>query len=213
MRAPFDRLIDLFYGPATATPGAPFATEIPARLVPDDAFVDVEMPLLLSSYYLTLEEVEPAGPTTTNTVLRQWLYDFGMANTVSLTSGEPATHCVARVESRTWPTGENYWRAHIVPILDPLPSVCSLGYAEQFEVRTSGGTLIATLDRVGPTTWADETWTLYAEDGDDPDDDCFSIWRVTDGTTTWGNVWDGVDPILFGEQPFPFSYRRIQPVP
>lgn len=191
MRAPFDRLIDLYWGPDTATPGEPFALAVPARLVPDQAFVDVALPLSLSTSYITLDVVEPDGPPTVNTELQKWVYDYGKANTVALTTGGEVTHQVVRVELRTWETGASYWRAHICPLLDELPSECSLDYAEEWWLYRLGVFIAGPLIRVGPTTWVLDDWTLEAEVGELDPESCISFWKLTGPDATYGGSIDG----------------------
>lgn len=213
MRAPFDRLIDLYWGPDTATPGAIFAAEVPARVIPDEAFVDTALPLSESLAYITLDVIEPDGPTTSNTELQKWMYDYGKANTVALVAGGAITHQVLRVELRTWETGSSYWRAHICPLLDELPSVCSTTYEEEFKFAT-GGSPYVPLARIGPTTWVYEVWTLEAEVGELDPETCESHWVLTNGTYTWvteyggtGNQWfvsaDGGTPTSIFLEPGP----------
>lgn len=152
MRAPFDRLVNLYYGPDTATPGVLRHGEVPARLVPDEAFTDTADPLSLSSAYLTMDAFEPLGPDTTPTVLQQWTYDYGVGDQVALTPGADITHQVVRVELRSWPTGSSYWRAHIAPLLDELPSVCSVDYWDHYHFNAPDyGNYV--VERIGPTTW------------------------------------------------------------
>jgi len=120
MRGPFDRAIDLYFGPGTATPGVLIAGAVPARLVKDDVFADLDNPLAGGQYYLTLDEVLPQGPLWVNTAGHTWSVDFDQADEIALTPGGPVSHYIQRVELRTWPVGVDYFRAHIAP-LDPLP--------------------------------------------------------------------------------------------
>jgi hypothetical protein len=200
MRAPFDRFIDLYYGPDTATPGALKAAGVPARLVEDEAFVDIAEPLSESLLYLTLDEVEPAGATTENTELQRWTYDYGQGDQVALTEGGEITHQVLRVESRTWPEGENYWRAHICPLLDELPSECSLDYVEEWWLYRLEVFIAGPLVKVGPTTWVLDDWTLEAEIGPLNPETCQSYWQLTGpgvvyGANTYGTANMSLPPV------------------
>jgi len=200
MRAPFDRFIDLYFGPDTTTPGAPKAVGVPARLVPDEAFIDVEDPLSLSELYLTMDEVEPAGATTVNTELQKWTFDFGQGDLVALTEGGEITHQVLRVEVRSWETGENYWRAHICPLLDELPSECSTEYAEEWWLYRLGVFVAGPLIRSGPKTWFLGDWTLEAEIGPVNPDTCQSYWQLTGpgvvyGALTYGTALMSLPPV------------------
>lgn len=115
MRATFNRNIDLYHGPASGTPGDIRESDIPARLVGDVCFVDSDTPLSLTLAYLTMEDAEPIGPKLTLISPGLYTYDFGFADRVSLTHEGSVSFVVYRVETRTWDTGEPYWRAHIGP--------------------------------------------------------------------------------------------------
>lgn len=191
MRAPFDRLIDLFYGPNTATPGDLKHHNVLCRVVPDLAFREQEAPLSKSVSYITCEDVLPAGPGVTQTSDYVYNYDFGKADAVSLTPGTDPLFTVVRVELRTWNTGVGYWRAHIAPTLDVLPSVCSGEYGERYRMNNGIG-LIVDMDRIGPTTWVYGPYTLTAEFYGPPVIECGSYWRFTDGIHNWDGYTDGV---------------------
>jgi len=125
MRAPFDRFIDLYNGLNTGSPGTLREADVPARLVYDGPFTDTAPPLELGTYYLTMDAVVPNGPAWGPFAPGIQTCDFGQADLVALTTGEPYTHYIQRVELRMWPIGSLYYRAHIAP-LDPLPPAAKL---------------------------------------------------------------------------------------
>lgn len=181
MRAPFNRFVNFYCGPDTTTPGALRQANVPARLVPDWPFTDNEVPLSAGQNYLTTEDYLPIGPPTTQTVLQRWLYDFGKADVIALTPGGPITHQVMRVETRNWFKGGFYYRSHIAPLQDEVPSVCSMTYYDDYFIHlASVGNFFP--HRIGPTTWVDGDWTLEAEFGSFDEDTCESVWRWSNTT-------------------------------
>lgn len=183
MRAAFDRLIDLYWGPSTGTPGLPFALNVPARAVPDNAFVDVDAPLSQSLLYVTMDVVQPDGPSVQPLVAFSYIYDYGWGNTVSLVAGNPPDFRVARVELRTWATGTNYWRAHLIPAV-PEPNSGCTGYAD------IPGTWNVT--RVGPRTWVGGSLTLSV--------DPVGYWTLYDSASgrLWlAGPWNGIGTVVF----------------
>jgi len=210
MRAPFDRFIDLFWGPDTLTPGAAHLLNVHARLVPDVAFAGTEPPLSLSLAYITLDAIEPNAPTTVNTTLQVWEYDYGKGDTVALTTGGPITHQVLRVELRTWDTGGSYWRAHIAPLIDEIPSACSVDYYDHYHVVIAAyGSWI--MERVGPTTWIYGGWTLEAEIGPFDSDTCESNWKLSHVEYGgWLGVSDGTSTEHF-TNPVTMTIADVQP--
>ena len=190
MRADFDRFIDLYFGPNTGTPGVLRAGMVPARLVPDEAFVDTMTPLIDSVEYLTMDLLEPTGPTSVG--IGHWRYttDYGACDRVALISGDPVTHQVVRVEARSWPEGANYWRAHITPLFEPGASPCALTYSEQYKITsTTYGVII--VNRTGPTTWTDGTVTLEAEVAFFNPCTCLGHWSVTGHGGSIASEWNG----------------------
>jgi len=197
VRAPFDRFMDIYYGPATTTPGALKYSELASRVVPDIAFVDTQLPLQKSRAYYTTEDLTPIGAMILNPAALQYNYNFGFADQVALTHGGPITHVVLRVELRTWHTGLPYWRAHIAPLLDILPTVCQISYAEEYMVQFFPAAPFGPFVRIGPTTWIFGAWTLQAEITP-ASPLCGSTWHLTNADPGfWVAFWNGAGSAAF----------------
>lgn len=212
MRAPFDRLIDLYYGPDTASPLELKAANVPARLVVDDAFFERGDPFTQIVGYLTMDAIEPGAPEVGEQFGLDYTIKFGTGDFVSLTPGGPITHQVLRADVRIWETGSNYWRAHISPLLDVTPSECSLDYTEEYKIFV-GGVYQFTMTRTGPTTWVHDIWTLEAETTS-PGEDCVSFWKLTSSGTSeyWTNAYSGVGDGYLGSSTGGAT-RQVQYVP
>lgn len=195
MRAPFDREIDLYWGPTTATPYAVYELNVPARLVHDVCFVDTETPMMNSVAYFTMDMVEPRGPEMTKTGDWLWDWDLGDACLVASVAGGEIDYIIVRVESRTWPTGEPYWRAHVVPYEEPV-----VGCEEYW---LSAWSLLFT--RSGPMSWGTNPYPMTT-DGDgnwlifDMEDD---LHWVTSG-------WDGHGSATFHKVEDPAQTVDVQ---
>jgi len=155
MRADFDNVVDLYWGETTATPGVLRESAVPCRIVPDEAFVDTVEPLSLSEAYITMAEVEPMGPSWTETSPGIWEVDLGKGDGVTLHEAGLILWNVVRVERRTWADGTDYWRAHVAPVVES-PIGCE-GYG------TSPWGLF--LFRTSDATWGDAETSLIT-DGD-----------------------------------------------
>jgi hypothetical protein len=107
----------------------------------------------------------------------------------------------------------DYSRAHLIPRADVEPSECSTAYPPVFEIW-SGGTLLATLYRIGPTSWFGDEYLIIGETDGPPDGICHSLWRVFKGPYYWETEYSGLSTQLFfspnGGTPNPIS---IVPVP
>lgn len=207
MRAPFDRLIDLYYGPDTNDPLVLRMADVPARFVIEDAFFDRGDPFTQVVGYLTMDAIEPSAPEVTDQFGLDYTIAFGTGDFVALAPGAPVTHQVLRAELRTWQTGENYYRAHVAPLLTVAPSECSYEYAQQYRCWDQY-TRDFIVNRIGPVTWTYNEWTLSAETLGPPGTGCFSRWILSNGVHTWnsdyygGEEWsfyspDGGTPITF----------------
>lgn len=196
MRAPFDRFIDTYFGPHSGAYLTPKLIAAPSRLVNDLAFVDVMDPLNTSFAYITIDEALINPPTVTPIGPGYWLQDSGQADLIALTTGGPITHQCGRAERRTWPTGTNYWRCHIIPRADVPPSPCSITYPDEFQFL-SGATPWVTLARLGPTAWFGDDWLLLAEVDGPPDGACQSLWTIYRNDKTWVTDYDGLTNQLF----------------
>lgn len=117
MRAPFNIEVDLYHGRGTPSPCTLRVANVPARIVPDVAFVDAPNPLLVSVSYMTLDLVPPVGPSWVEAAPGVWAVDINKGDLVAVPAGGDLLYSVARVETRSWPTGSPYWRAHLIPAL------------------------------------------------------------------------------------------------
>ena len=190
MRAPFNRQVNLYWGPATATPGAIRVPALLCRIVPDLVFLDLTGPFEESLSYLTSKDAVPFGPQVTPVLPGVYEFDFEFADRVSLTVTAEPTHYVQRVELRTRGTEEIYWRSYLAPLTPPL-TPCQEGYSNlyQFEPIVPGW---YDLNRIGPTTWIYGDWTLQAEVGGTIIPECVSNWELTspEGKKYYAS-WDG----------------------
>jgi len=184
MRAPFDRAIDLYDGVGTATPYAVYAAAVPARLVPDVAFVDVFAPLSDSVAYVTMDAIQPVGAEVTMVSDGVYTYDYTKANRLASVSGGGVDYIVLRVESRTWSDGTNYWRAHIAPY-----AACKDGWCPQYSIDD----LAILMPMVAPNSWQTSPWGLSQTSP--------GHWALTNVALfdSWTNtvLWDGCGSMLF----------------
>lgn len=177
MKAPFNTRCDIYYGPEGTTPGALRASDVPCRFVPDLCFVDVELPLLDSTQYLTVEELIPTGPSFTETDVGKYAVNFQVADRISLEVGLPPTLVVYRVESRVWDTGEEYWRAHLGPEFPAGDVGCDSYQLSPWGVH---------IDRTGPMMWGDGD-SIMTTDGEGN----WDLEDVGDGIHYYASAWDG----------------------
>jgi len=177
MRAPYNHRIDLYYGPEGSNPGGLKASDIPCRIVVDICFIDMELPLLESLAYVTLDEVLPTGASWFETGEGKYNVNFQVADRVALAVGLPPSLVVYRVESRNWDTGAPYFRAHLGPDFD-VPEVGCESYQ-----LSPWGILIS---RTGPTTWGDVD-TIMTTDGAGN----WDILDVGDDIHYFVSDWDG----------------------
>jgi len=162
MRAEFNNSVDLYWGDTTASPGVLRESAVPCRIVPDEAFVDAVEPLSESEAYITMEEVEPMGPSWTETSPGIWEVDLGKGDGVTLHEAGIILWNVVRVERRTWPDGTNYWRAHVAPVVvEPIG-------CDSYGTSPWGIFLFRTSD----STWGDAE-TVLLTDGE-------GNWELTD---------------------------------
>jgi len=212
-RAPFDRLVDTFNGPDTPTPYGPLLTALPARVVADLAFKDLTDPMNQSLAYMTYDAGFMNGPEMTYLGGQFYNVAYGAADMVALITGGPVTHQAVRIESRTWPDGTNYYRAHLIPRQDVPPSVCSTSYASVYYLQ-SAITPLATLLRIGPTSWEGDGYLLLAEVTGPPGAGCSSMWKLYLGTEVWQTLYTGITNQIFTSPgPGPITSRFVIPGP
>lgn len=113
MRAPFNTLCTIYAGPGTATPGAPRATDVPCRLVPDPMFIDVDAPLSLSLHYLTLTGAVPLGPTITDLGGGEYKLEYAKSDRIEVNSHPDDVWIVVRTEFCIGDPPAPYYRASL----------------------------------------------------------------------------------------------------
>lgn len=134
MRGAFDRLCNVFHGlrSVTGPPGVQFAADVPCRIVEQREIGQRQFPFDLSTSWITLDELQLAGPN----VLPPWdgatYSDYAAADVVSLTASIDDGYVVCRSERVTPVGGVPYWRYLLVPLwmlgpptwrpLSPLPA-------------------------------------------------------------------------------------------
>lgn len=207
MRAPFDRLIDVYWGLGYYPILTRREANVPARFVIDDAFLQVGEPFINIVGYITCDAVSINPPEQTDLTAGVSTLDFNYADLIAITAGGPVTHQVYIAELRTWQTGGDYRRSHVGPPLSTLPSPCSTTYHTEYRCWDQYDRDFV-VERTGPTTWIFEEWTLTAEVLGPPGTGCFSRWVLTNGVHSWnsdyygGESWsfyspDGGTPITF----------------
>lgn len=191
-RAPFDRTIDLIWGPGWPLAGTVRVAAMPARVVPDLVFREPLPPMGDSLAYATFDQEVAYSPAFVPDGVEQYIWSSLVADRVAIVSGSAPTHYVVRLELRTRLPQPSYWRAHIAPIPTVPLTPCQEAYPDTLAMTEVGGPLVVTLSRVGPTTWVFEDWTVYAEYFGPPDPDyCTSTWRMIKGDHYWDAGWNG----------------------
>lgn len=197
MRAPFDRLVDVYWGVSVFPTLTLRAANVPARWVTNDAFLQFGDPFFNIEGYLTADAISFTPPELVNAVGSEITLDFGAADLIALTPGGPITHQVYLEELRSWNTGADYRRAHLGTPIGDLPSACAAGYAEEYRYGFNGPGFDI-LTRTSPTTWTDGIYTLTAEVSGPPNSLCRSTWRFTGFGDEWETTYDGGVPGIPG---------------
>jgi len=194
MRADFNTLANFYDGPGTATPGALRVANVPARVVSDLFFKDVDAPLSTSLAYFNVEASQPRGPLVTDLGGGSYTYDFTRADRVEFLSLPGTTWVVLRVETCTWPAlGAPYWRASIAnAVPDPIPIGCE--FPDDLWVVNYSNTTTTAVERIGPTTWSGGGYSVELSGISDAPE-CTGIWTITyDGFTWVTDAW-AADPM------------------
>ena len=115
MRAPFIHTDDIIRGPGHVDAGDVYAT-VECRNVPELAEFPTQGPLMWRVAYVTMQGTSPLGPAPT-LVGQVYSLDFDMADRIAVPSGTDPLWVVLFTERVYW-RGEDYYRAHIAPLID-----------------------------------------------------------------------------------------------
>ena len=198
-RAAYDKAVDFYSGPSTAAPNLLVASGIQARYVPDLAFVDRVVPLSSGMADLTCEDFAPSGAGVTLVGGDVYTYDYGKGHSVSLLVGGTPEWIIQRVELRSWPSGQPYYRSYLAPFVFVPPYGCEVYNAYD-------GTFPCA--RQGPFEWGNMAVLLVA--------DGVGGWVLNPGNPTdeWVcSSWNGQGQGIFTLTVAPFTTQFVECAP